>query len=580
MRISRIIPLILLVATGLLAAGRALRWPVDLAPSITGTFGEQRGQYFHSGIDVKTEGRTGHSVYAVDDGYLHSATARSTGYGNSLIIAHGDILSQYAHLDSFVEGGIRLNTMMEVIKILYENEVEDFIFRKTRIYFKKGELIGKSGETGSGPPHLHFALRESGGVVNPLEFLKVPDDEAPVIRALTLCVEKNGSTVHRETVAVNKKWRGFVPEKKVFLAREGERCFITLSCFDRVASRNRCAVYKISLLEEGNPVFEIDFPRYRWPDSSMAKYIFDSSMPAFAGESLYTYFLCRREGNTFSRITAQDNGYITPKDKRRNFTVKVFDFAGNESSLEFSLEKKSGATPDPSEGFTKVLSSKSVTLADFSGSFSLFVPRGTLANDALMKITSSQENETVKKLISTGTIKKEDASAVYSVYPFDQLYRGKARISIRRPDFISKEEADNILIYHSFAHTGPAGLLTTYNRAKDSFEAEIQANGHFFLLRDRKPPLVMLPPFQDCIADIGPFRILRLYFADDLSGINSKSIWVYIDGMKYPAAFDYDRSWAEAKLPRKSISRGVHHLFVRVKDRANNEACVRSLLAF
>ncbi len=580
MKIFRIIPLLLFIATGILAAGRALRWPVDLAPSITGTFGEQRGQYFHSGIDVKTEGRTGHSVYAVEGGYLYSTTAQSRGYGNSLILSHGDIFSQYAHLDSFVEGSVRLNTLMEVIKILYENEVENFIFRKTKIYFKKGDLIGKSGETGSGPPHLHFALRETGGVVNPLKFVKVSDGEAPVIRAITFCVEKNGSTVYSETVAVNKTWRGFRPEKKVFYAREGDRCFIKLSCFDRVASQNRCAVYKILFLEEDAPIYEIDFARYQWADSSMAKYIFDSSIPTFAGESLYTYFLCKRRGNTFSRIIAQDNGYITPKDKRRNFIIKVFDYAGNETTVEFSLEKHRADARDPSEGFAKIPSSKHTTLADASGRFAFSIPKGSLEHDAMMKILVIPENETVKKLISAGIITAKDASVVYAVHPFDQLYRRNAHVSIKRPDFISKEEANNILIYHSFEHTGHSGLLTVYNRVKDSFEAGTRANGYFFLVRDSKPPLILLPPFQDCITDSGPFRVLRLYFADDLSGINSKSIWVFIDGMKYPATFDYDRNWAEANLPQKAISRGVHHLFVRVKDRANNESCARSLLAF
>lgn len=581
MKISRIIPLILIIAGTLLAAGRSLRWPVNLAPSITGTFGEQRGQYFHSGIDVKTEGRTGHAVYAVEDGYLHSATARSIGYGNSLIIGHGDMLSQYAHLDSFVEGNIRLNTLMQVIKILYENDIEDFFFRKTKIYFKKGDLIGKSGESGSGPPHLHFALRERGGVINPLEYVAAPDNEAPVIRAITFCVEKNGSTVQSETVAVNKTWwRGFVPLKKVFVAHENDKCFIKLSCYDRVASQNRCAVYKISLLENSIPLYEIDFPRYQWSDSAMAKYIFDSSIPAFAGESLYTYFLCKRGGNAFSRIIAKDNGYITPAEKRRTFTIKVFDFAGNESHIEFSLEKKSGETRDPSEGFMKVPSSRSAALSDTSGRLSFMVPKGALASDAFMKITTGKDCEAIRKIISAGIIQKEDASEVFSVHPFDQLYRGKVKIFIKRPDFISKEEADNILIYHAFEHTGPAGLLTTYNKNRDCFEADTQSNGHFFLLRDRKAPIIALPPFQDCIADIGPFRVLRLYFADDLSGINSKSIRVYLDGMEYPATFDYDRSWVEAKLPRKTISQGLHHLFVRVKDRANNEAFLRSLIAF
>jgi hypothetical protein len=303
-------------------------------------------------------------------------------------------------------------------------------------------------------------------------------------------------------------------------------------------------------------------------------------MPVFNGESLYTYILCKREGNAFSGIVSKDNGYITPLEKRRNFIIKVFDFAGNESHVAFAIEKSRDAVCDAAEGFVKVPASKSTAFSDISGRFSFTVPKGALTGDALMKIVTGKDCDAIKKIISAGIIKKEDASEVFSVHPFDQIYRGKTRISIKRPDFISKEEADNILVYHAFTNTAPAGLLTHYNRAKDSFEAETKTNGYFFLLRDRKPPFIQLPPYQDCITDDEPFRVLRFYFSDDLSGVNSKSIWLYIDGMKYPTLFDYDRGWIEAKLPKKAISNGIHHIFVRAKDRANNVAFLRSLLVF
>ena len=37
---------------------------------LAGTVGEIRGSHFHTGIDVKTGGRTGLPIYAVADGYI------------------------------------------------------------------------------------------------------------------------------------------------------------------------------------------------------------------------------------------------------------------------------------------------------------------------------------------------------------------------------------------------------------------------------------------------------------------------------------------------------------------------------
>lgn len=570
--------IISLMCAAVYAVHNALRWPVDLLPSLTGTFGEQRGKYLHSGIDIKTEGRVGHPVYAIDDGYLYSITSRDIGYGNSIILHHGNFLSQYAHLDSFVEGSQRLNSLVAVIKLLYENDVENFIFNKMRIHLKKGELIAHSGETGAGPPHLHFAIRESSGPVNPLEFFSIDDNEAPIIRAITFCIEKEGSTVYSETVAVHKSWFSLVPTKKVFKAPSQARCFVKLSCFDRIKGRSRCAVYKITLFEESNPIFEIDFARFRWAESAMAQFIFDSSIPSFEGESLYTYFLCQREGNAFSRIRTRDGGYFTTGPTKKHFTIKVADFAGNESAVEFFLEKDDSFHIE--NDYVLVSSRKNSVLADSQGNFTIEYPRNALRKDAYVKIIGSTQHSIIEKLVASNILQKGDVTTIYSVFPFDQLLLQNARVTIKRPEWISKEEANNILIYRSFNETMPVGLLTRYNSAKDCFEAETNNHGHFYLLRDSKSPTIYLPPFQDCVTDKGPERILRLYLTDDLSGINSKSIKVYIDGTLYPSFFDNDRSWIEVKLPKREISKEIHHLFVRVKDRANNLGCFRSIFAF
>ena len=43
--------------------------PVDFKMLLSGTFGELRGNHFHSGIDIKTEGVEGQKIYSIADGY-------------------------------------------------------------------------------------------------------------------------------------------------------------------------------------------------------------------------------------------------------------------------------------------------------------------------------------------------------------------------------------------------------------------------------------------------------------------------------------------------------------------------------
>lgn len=69
------------------------------------------------------------------------------GYGNLIIIKHGEnYLTAYAHND----------------EILVSNQQE----------VKKGQPIAKMGDTGTNGYKVYFEIRESGKVVDPLNYLK------------------------------------------------------------------------------------------------------------------------------------------------------------------------------------------------------------------------------------------------------------------------------------------------------------------------------------------------------------------------------------------------------------------------
>ena len=77
--------------------------PLDINQTLSGSFGELRSSNFHSGIDIKTNGVTGHNIYAIADGFVSRINISPFGYGKAIYIDHPNgYTSVYAHLDGFV----------------------------------------------------------------------------------------------------------------------------------------------------------------------------------------------------------------------------------------------------------------------------------------------------------------------------------------------------------------------------------------------------------------------------------------------------------------------------------------------
>ncbi len=99
----------------------------------------------HPGIDVGAP--TGTPIYAADSGYIVQSGWSNVGYGNMILINHGNgYLTRYGHLS-------KLNV-----------EIGESV--------KKGQLIGRVGSTGNSTgPHLHFEIIRGGTHRNPFGLL-------------------------------------------------------------------------------------------------------------------------------------------------------------------------------------------------------------------------------------------------------------------------------------------------------------------------------------------------------------------------------------------------------------------------
>ncbi len=136
------------------SSGAGLCEGVEVTRAGTGYFVRPTGNYYisqrfhpwHPGIDLA--GDTGDLVYAADGGTVVFAGWNSAGYGNLIVLDHGNgWRTYYAHLNSVQVG------------------CGDFIPR--------GGLIGLMGTTGNSTgPHLHFEILRYGIAVDPDGYLK------------------------------------------------------------------------------------------------------------------------------------------------------------------------------------------------------------------------------------------------------------------------------------------------------------------------------------------------------------------------------------------------------------------------
>jgi murein DD-endopeptidase MepM/ murein hydrolase activator NlpD len=131
-----------------LGTGRFL-WPVPHFYKVSSSFGP-RGRRHHDGIDIPAP--KGTPVVAVDTGVVIYSDNGIRGYGNMIVVAHGDdIFTVYAHnKKNNVDKGDRV---------------------------EKGEVIAQIGNTGrSTGPHLHFEIRVKNKVRNPAQFLSKSEE--------------------------------------------------------------------------------------------------------------------------------------------------------------------------------------------------------------------------------------------------------------------------------------------------------------------------------------------------------------------------------------------------------------------
>lgn len=164
------------------------RAPMNIAPQASGTFGELRSTHFHAGDDYRTQQRIGIPLYAVAEGFVSRVRVQIGGGGHAVYIDHPNgYTSAYLHMDSFND---ELTKIVKAEQYKQQKYDVDISLTANQVSLQKGDIIGKSGNTGgSQGPHLHFEIRdtETQNPLNPQLFgLHFPDRLPPLISKLVI----------------------------------------------------------------------------------------------------------------------------------------------------------------------------------------------------------------------------------------------------------------------------------------------------------------------------------------------------------------------------------------------------------
>jgi hypothetical protein len=332
------------------------RSPLGIPLELAANFGEIRPDHFHMGVDFKTNGKEGLTIYAIERGFVSRVKISPDGYGKSIYIDHPDgRTSVYAHC-SVLKG--KIDSLVKAIQSSEQNFEVDIYFRPTDLPVTRGQVIALSGNTGhSFAPHLHFEIRDTQteDALNPLLFgFDVPDHKAPEIHGMRVyALSKEGYPIPGRSMTVSLTVDGQnytvssgsleIPSSYFEFGGIGF-AFETSDRLDK--GNNKCGIYSADLKQDGKVVFTQKMDRVTFDQTRYVNDHVDYSLYDRSDEEWQKAFCS--QSNPLIIYKGKNNGqvYLDPgQTQKMEFTIQ--DTKGNGRTLKFTIKRASGSKSVP-----------------------------------------------------------------------------------------------------------------------------------------------------------------------------------------------------------------------------------------
>lgn len=528
------------------------RSPLDIPLILSGTFGELRSNHFHSGIDIKTQGKEGLPIYAIADGYVSRIRVSQYGFGKALYITHPNgYTSVYAHLSKYNDA---LQKYVKSIQYKKENyDTGNLFFKTEKFKIKKGELIAYSGDTGgSGGPHLHFEIRDTQTekVINPLHFgFKIEDNRNPVIQSVKVYPLSDYAQINSQKNEIQ------IPVKAIGNGKYiGNRVFangkigLGINTFDRLNfAPNKNGVYSIEMLVNGKTSYYWDTETFAFNESKFINLHID--YPHFKKyKSRFQKTFKHPENHLSMYESLVDGGKIDVKEGL-NYNVKLIikDISGNTSEIQipitgtksiplFFKPKDSTAYKVVKDQYTKFRLSTATVI----------FPRNTFYEDIYLDLHENEKERNVS--IHTPTV------------PLDKHFTLQFNVSK-----YSDKEKEQLYIANLEYPKYPSYQET--KKLDSLFYTSTKTLGNYGLLFDKQNPEIKLLYFKNN-QWISNFNTLQVKITDKESGI--KNYRATLDGEWILMEYNHKKGILTYNFNDKKLVGSKHIFKIVVSDNVGN----------
>jgi hypothetical protein len=543
-------------------------FPLKDQRELSSIFADHRKFHFHSGIDFRTGEKTGLEVYAAKSGWVYRLFASWWGYGKAVYLKHPDgQLTLYAHLSDFSEKLKKIVTEEQLRNKRYRAD----IFPEDTIRIEQGELIGYSGETGTGEPHFHFEIRDGKNrPLNPLTSgLSIPDIIPPVFASMGIRPLDLNSYVD-DSANIKIYPLHFDSTQQVYISTkipivEGN-IGIEISAYDQMAEKgSRFGVYKLELFLDSQQVFFSHYDTIDFENSWKVELDRDFGLLKKKEGEFYKLYL--DYGNDLPLYHSVNRGFLEFSDSGlHQLEILAFDASGNISRSKIFLQT---IHPRMYE-----------TLKTENSRFFMTVNQD--------KIIKQSENDLARVEIDSGSVFKKISLQVKKL-DIPRMARQRSSYYSFLPSDIPLAKPAKITIWCAgnkcrLAKTGLYEFLdSTYkftgqeiDTANNSISGEVRDLSTYVLLEDKKAPEIReLYPKPGQKINVKEL-IISARVTDDLSGIgNDQDIEIYLDGEWQIPEYDPEKYVLVCK-PLQSLSQGWHKLVIKARDRMRNTKIIKS----
>jgi|GEM_PF-6772249 len=329
--------------TGTAMALEKLDFPLRINDSLSATFSEYRSNHLHAGLDLRTNRRTGIPVLAPCNGRIGAIYGDENGYGLMLaFIGDDSYIYKFAHLSGFENEKFGLGGFIDVARSASGKRFPfEADLSEKNISVKRGEVIAYSGDTGAGPPHLHFEISDkNGNIFNPFERLTqdaLPDNTTPVISSAILIPEDENTLIDAKPLryAVNFKNEQAASGADAGINVVGSIA-IAVKIFDenKIFKQNdsKIGIYDIELKCDGKTIYSLKFDKIDKKHSRRSELVYDMYYSNLNNGNFYYNLYNFISDAAFPPFISnvENNGIIEiKKGERKLIEIFASDYSGN-----------------------------------------------------------------------------------------------------------------------------------------------------------------------------------------------------------------------------------------------------------